>query len=305
MVNDEVGKIVQLSFEVGPGIVIVMVPSVSFPLKENDFEFLLNHFTSTSPHHFLFDCDGLMLDTEPVYSRVGLSVIQELLLSACDCDHQLIDNFPPELKIRIMGCTRFEVAKRVAEFMAAEFGVAIEADRWVQLTVPREEEAFACGEFGLMPGVGELVGLLAGQLKWPLAVATSSTRAQFTAKTSHPHIAPLFTPFTCITCGDDADSTTGSPLKGKPHPAIFEAAKSKLVVGGEGVVLEDSVNGVVAGLRSGHKCIWVQADQSITFEHLLDAIEALGIAHEIDCSRVWVYRAESLNEIVSVIKALL
>ena len=100
-------------------------------------------------------------------------------------------------------------------------------------------------------------------------------------------------------------STTGSPLKGKPHPAIFEAAKSKLVVGGEGVVLEDSVNGVIAGLRSGHKCIWVQDDQSITFEHLLDAIEALGIAHEIDCSRVWVYRAKSLNEIVSVIKALL
>ena len=153
-----------------------------------------------------------------------------------------------------------------------------------------------------MPGIVDLVSLVKSK-GFKAAVATSSARETFLLK-SGPHSA-LFAAFDAITCGDDPDysdpNTNDSDrpqVKGKPHPSIFRTARHHLnCAERHGIVLEDSPNGVVAALRSGHSCIWVPAKRGASFD-LIDEI----LGGEIVKDNLWVYRADSLYEVIEALK---
>ena len=259
---------------------------------------------STAHPHILFDCDGLILDTEPIYSHVALSSIKHLLSLHNKEATDSTDLFPLSIKLKVMGGSKEQVSHNMATYLSSVQNIPITADEWSAITTPLESHHFSLG-CPLMPFIHETVNLFI-QRRWPIAVATSSSRSTFLLK-SQPH-SDLFSNFHAITCGDDPDYSAESHLslpslvrpsvKGKPDPSIFRTARHHLnrSPSHPGIVLEDSPNGVVAALRSGHSCIWVPAKDVAPGFQLIDAV-LKDYAHEIQTG-LWVYRATSLQELV-------
>lgn len=278
-----------------------------------------DHHHDHDRHHILFDCDGLILDTEPIYSQVALQSIRHFLsLSSSDNKHlhhhqhhhhhnQHANQeyhetlFPHSLKLKVMGGDKFQVAQFMAEHVNTLNSVQITAQDWSNHTEPLETELFTLG-CNLMPYVKELVDSLVKK-GWLIAVATSSSRHCFTIK-SAPH-SSFFSSFPVITCGDDPDFSNGNchnrPVQGKPHPSIFSTARHHLnrLPSQPGIALEDSPNGVVAALRSGHSCIWVPAE---SVQEGFDPIDEISskFPNEID-PNLFVYRAKSLKDLLDII----
>ncbi|KAK1924228.1 HAD-like domain-containing protein [Papiliotrema laurentii] len=107
----------------------------------------------------------------------------------------------------------------------------------------------------------------------PIALATGSNYANLLLKTSHlPEIFDLFPPANILT----ADSPEVKPGRGKPQPDIFLAAAHSLGrdVGtahscteaqraerAKGLVFEDAVPGVKAGVAAHMNVVWVPDEQ--------------------------------------------
>jgi len=112
-----------------------------------------------------------------------------------------------------------------------------------------------------------------------MAVATSSKRGTFTFKTRH--LKELFDLFEGrIVCSDDVDPETGESVipegRGKPAPDIYLTAAKKMLnlpltitedpeqisaeelsLRKKGLVFEDAIPGVEAGLRAGMNVVWI------------------------------------------------
>ena len=168
------------------------------------------HGTSTSsntPPHILFDCDGLILDTEPIYSLAAISSLRHFTRSSAIPADQL---FPESLKLKVMGGTESQVSQQMADHLNAllsNHNQLISADDWSAHTTPLETHHFSLG-CPLMPGIVDLVALVKSK-GFKAAVATSSARESFLLK-SGPHSA-LFAAFDAITCGDDPDYRVTQP----------------------------------------------------------------------------------------------
>lgn len=264
-------------------------------------DFLQSAFTSNPRQHLLFDCDGLILDTEPIYSHVALLTLRHFL-----GDSHIIDEaslFPLELKMKVMGGTKSLVSTQMAHYLNSLLppnSNPVTPSQWADHTTPLESHFFSLG-CPLMPGIAELVALVKDK-GLPAAVATSSARSTFLLKSS-PHYDQVFSRFDTIVCGDDPDYTypiceNRPVVKGKPHPSIFRTARHHLnrQPSHPGIVLEDSPNGVVAALRSGHSCIWIPAVKDCSFD-VIDEI----LNHQSIQDGLWVYRADSLYEVINCI----
>lgn len=98
----------------------------------------------------------------------------------------------------------------------------------------------------------------------PVALATSSHRANYILKTSHlPQVFSSFSPTQTI-LGDDARIPKG---RGKPAPDIYFLALETInherrlrkvaeILPAECLVFEDSVPGIEAGRRAGMQVVW-------------------------------------------------
>lgn len=269
---------------------------------QSDSQFLKSIISSQSQtSHVLFDCDGLILDTEPIYNKVALHLLQQFLPN-----HPAGQNlYPNELKNKVMGGSREQVAKHMIDHLKSFNGYSnnLTPQDWIDKSIPLESHYFSLG-CPLMPSVSAVINLFVNELKWPAAVATSSSRHTFAIKSaSH---AQIFSSFQNITCGDDLDKSSESPgsletrVKGKPDPSIFRTARHHLnrSPSQPGIVLEDSPNGVVAALRSGHSCIWVPAAHLNSSFSLIDDI--LNEFNDLPSKDLWVYKATSLKEIYEI-----
>jgi pseudouridine-5'-monophosphatase len=113
-----------------------------------------------------------------------------------------------------------------------------------------------------MPGVEALLEELLGH-RVPVAVATSSVTALYTAKTARH---AWFERFTAIVCGDDPRVRAV-----KPAPDIFlAAAESVGVEPAECVVVEDSPAGIRAGIAAGMRVV-AAPDPNVSDEHVAHA----------------------------------
>ncbi|HEY5959435.1 MAG TPA: HAD-IA family hydrolase [Polyangiaceae bacterium] len=193
----------------------------------------------------IFDLDGVLLDTEPLYTQATTSVVAEFGKS-----------YTWDLKRRIMGGS----ALAGAELIVAELELPISAaeylrrrrvllDQLLQVTVP-------------IDGAETLVqSLHAFGLR--LAIATSSERALFELKTRAHN---WFSFFSASVCGDDPRL-----LNPKPAPDIFEMAAQELGVRSRDcVVFEDSPAGVLGASRSGARVV-ARRDPAISAEELAPA----------------------------------
>jgi len=183
--------------------------------------------------HVIFDMDGTLLDTEPVYTIATQEILSEYGKT-----------YEWSLKAQMMGKPALDAAKILVEATQ----IPITPEEYLALREPKQNLLFA--NVPPLPGATELVAHLKRH-NIPQAVATSSRLGAYKIKTnSHS----WFSHFDHIVVGDD-------PLvkKGKPSPDIFlEAARRWGVIDPKQVlVFEDAPSGVEAALAAGMHVIAV------------------------------------------------
>jgi pseudouridine-5'-monophosphatase len=202
--------------------------------------------------HVLFDMDGLLLDTEPLYTAATEAVAAR---HGSTDPSGLPLAFTWDLKVRQMGLP----SKELAILIVKELRLPISPEQYTMEVRQIQEETFP--NCDLMPGAERLVRYLAALPKVQIAVATSSPRDTYELKTrKHKE---LFSLFNHVVCG----SSDPEVKRGKPAPDIFQVCASRFpdpIPGMQFVphpasclVLEDSPAGVRAALAAGMRCLMV------------------------------------------------
>jgi pseudouridine-5'-monophosphatase len=183
--------------------------------------------------HVIYDNDGLLLDTEPFYTKA----------------HQIIASrygkvFDWTVKSKMIGLRAEDSAKVMLNALQLPFSVAEYLDARKHLL----EEMFPQAE--PMPGAVRLTTHL-HRIAVPQAVATSSDRYSFDLKiTRHRE---WFSIFRCVVTGDDPEIKHG-----KPAPDIFLLTAKRLQAPPSScLVFEDSPAGVEAAHAAGMRVIAV------------------------------------------------
>lgn len=178
----------------------------------------------TAPEAVVFDCDGLLVDTESRWSVVEAAVFAEH-------GHP----FGPEQKALVIGRT----VDSAAEVMAKHFGRP-EAAADLAAELLRRAHAEIARAAAPLPGARELV--LACRAAVPVAVASNSPRELLDAALESAGLAGYFS-------HSFAADEVRSP---KPAPDLYLAACEALGVAPERcVAFEDSATGVAAARAAG------------------------------------------------------
>lgn len=174
----------------------------------------------------LFDLDGVLLDTEPLYTAATQAVVSRFGRT-----------YTFDIKRRIMGGS----AKNGADVVIRELNLPITADEYLAERRTHLERLFQ--RTVPIEGAEELVRYLSNR-GLRLAIATSSERVLFELK-SRNH--SWFSLFSKVVCGDDPRI-----LAPKPAPYIFRVAAMELgTTADHCLVFEDSPAGVAAGHAAG------------------------------------------------------
>jgi HAD superfamily hydrolase (TIGR01509 family) len=182
------------------------------------------------PDAIVFDCDGLLMDTEACWSIAETAMFAR---------HGL--PFGPKDKATLIGRS-IPVAAGV---MAQRFGrpgeiAAIEAE----MTALAGHEIAAHAE--PMPGAHRLIELIAGRL--PLAVASNATRALLDAALARGHFGAVFRV-------SIAAEEVPAP---KPAPDIYlEACRRLDVAPARALAFEDSLTGARSARAAGLKVVGI------------------------------------------------
>ncbi|KAJ2160303.1 hypothetical protein GGF46_002349 [Coemansia sp. RSA 552] len=184
----------------------------------------------------IFDMDGLLLDTETLYSDVTNRIIEPYGKT-----------FPIETKAKMMG----RDSRTATDILLADLELPLTFEEY-DAEASRLKKIFFRMAM-MMPGAEALLKYLA-QHSIPIALATSSTKEMFAIKTeSHDEVFKLFSDN--ITCGDDP-----AVVQSKPAPDIFLVAMKRLDTAlqpAECLVFEDAANGVQAATNAGMQSVWV------------------------------------------------
>lgn len=205
----------------------------------------------THVKYCLFDMDGLLLDTERVYTEVTTEIVS-----------RFGKTFEWSLKAKMMGLKEHDAAV----LLVSELQIPMTPQQYLA-----ERNALHAARFPSckpLPGVERLVHHLK-QHNIPIAVATSSHLEAFKLKTMNNE--SLFSLFDVIVTGDDP-----SIKRGKPAPDIFlEAGKRLLQLDSfdsedqqltkSFLVFEDAPSGVRAALNANMHVCWVH-DKMLTLD---------------------------------------
>lgn len=173
----------------------------------------------------IFDMDGLMLDTEPLYRAACQQAAAEFGYTLSDAIHS-----------RLMGRNTADSEQVVMDEFGPEFPMDAFRARCQAL-----ETAFQESPIPKKHGLDELLNLLDSR-GIPKAVATSTRR---TIAAPRLTATGLLDRFNAITTGDEVTN-------GKPAPDLFLLAAQRLGIGqAECLVLEDAEPGVIAAHRAG------------------------------------------------------
>ena len=188
----------------------------------------------------LWDMDGLLVDSEPLWT------VAEVELAA-----QLGGEWSDQLKADIAG-TRLDVAvPRILEHYgcAATPEAVAESSTWL---LGRMVELFT-DAVDVRPGVLDLLAELA-DAGVPQALVSSSYRVLVDSVLGHG-----FGAFATTLAGDEV-------VHGKPHPEPYLTAAARLGVSPDRcVVLEDSVAGVLSGQAAGCAVVAVPSVPGVSF----------------------------------------
>ncbi|MBS9532460.1 HAD family phosphatase [Mycobacterium sp. M1] len=196
----------------------------------------------------VFDCDGLLLDTESCWSRAEASLFADRGF-----------DFGPAEKDLLIGRT----VEAACANMAAHFGHPGQGRRLEAELFSRVEAELAV-RVDPMPGAVRLLNLLAGRI--PIAVATNSPRALLTTALRTSGLDRFFG---VTVAADEVD-------RPKPDPQLYLRAFELLGAAPQtGVALEDSATGVAAARAAGAFLVTVpsQPGRRLDGDYLTDALD--------------------------------
>jgi len=178
----------------------------------------------------IFDMDGLLLDTEPLWAKSMLKVAENY-------------GIPMNLQ-RLKETTGLRIYE-VTEYWSEKYPWQGSSARQVADEILDDIIASSKAVATIMDGVEQTLILLKKN-NYKIGLASSSPQHMIDALVDHFNLRHYFH---CISSADVV-------ALGKPHPAVFlhcaECLGSKP---GECVVLEDSVNGMIAGKAARMKVI--------------------------------------------------
>jgi pseudouridine 5'-phosphatase len=184
------------------------------------------------PTHVIFDLDGTLVDTEPLYTQAAERIVA-----------RFGKVFDFGIKRQIMGGGPLAGARFVVEHL--ELPLSPEQYLEEREVILRE----ACKTARAMPGAIRLIDALRAR-GIPLAIGTSSSRELCQIKLAAQPFGALFH---TITCSDDPGVASA-----KPAPDIFLAAARGLGAAPERcLVFEDTPKGVAAARAAGMEVIAV------------------------------------------------
>lgn len=217
---------------------------------------------STAPQitHVIYDNDGLLLDTEPFYTRAH----QELAA-------RFGKVFDWTVKAKMIGLRAEDSAHYIINALGLPFSVEEYLDERKHLLETMFPQADP------MPGAVKLTTHL-HKSGIPQAVASSSDRYYFDLKiTRHREWYKMFE---CIILGDDPEIRHG-----KPAPDIFLLAAERMQAKPENcLVIEDAPSGVQAGRAAGMFVVAVP-DPNMDDRSYAGAHQIIRSLQELDLSR--------------------
>ncbi|KAI5889158.1 HAD-like protein [Schizophyllum commune H4-8] len=201
--------------------------------------------------YVLFDMDGLMIDSERIYTEVTNEILGR---------HGKTMTW--DIKAGCMGKPEKDAIAHLLSFFP---DIQLDPEDYA-LERNRLQDA-AWPSVQLLPGIERLVAHLHAH-HIPIAVATGSRRSKYALKTAH--LGHVFERFgAAVVCGDDL-----ADARGKPAPDIFlaaargalgrdvgvpgvEATEGQVRERAKGLVFEDAMPGMQAGKRAGMNVVWV------------------------------------------------
>ena len=212
-------------------------------------DFHLPGYNYTSVDHVIFDMDGLLLNTQTMYSKVAQGLLAK---------HGKVPDV--EFKMKVIGRAAPEAAKMIVE----HYQLPYTPSDYLAMVESELEAMFPTCD--LMPGAERLIRHLHSN-NVPIAVATSSARKMFQLKTSTKH-SEIFGLFHHIVTGDDSEISAA-----KPSPEIYRVCAARFQSpGARCLVFEDAPNGVTAGLAADMQVVMVP-QQGTTKQYLLPATQ--------------------------------
>ena len=187
---------------------------------------------STPAPPVIFDLDGTLVDSEPLYYEAGRQVLAE----------HGVSGFTWEEHLRFLGVGTRETLRT----LRAEYGIAAPVEQLLD-EKNRVYLALAHRSVVAFPKMRRLAELLA-ESGAALAVASGSSRAAIDAVLTGTGLAPLF----------PVRVSAEEVGRGKPAPDVFlEAARRLGARPVDCVALEDAPAGAEAARRAGMRCVAV------------------------------------------------
>ncbi len=178
----------------------------------------------------VFDLDGVIVDSEPVWEQVRRQVVAERGGS-----------WAPDAQRRIMGMSTGEWAR----YLSAGLGVGLPPEQVAELVIARMQDRYA-EHVPLLPGAAGAVRRLAA--RWPLGLASSSPPALIGTVLDLAGLRDCFA----------VAMSTEQVAQGKPAPDIYLAVAGRLGHPPDRcAAVEDSSNGLRAAAAAGLRVIAV------------------------------------------------
>jgi HAD superfamily hydrolase (TIGR01509 family) len=172
----------------------------------------------------VFDMDGVLIDSEPVWERVRRKLVAERG-----------GRWPDDAQDRMMGMSTAEWSRYISE----DFGVGL-APRQVAELVVEAMTAEYRAHLPLLPGAVDAVRDLSG--RWRLAVASSAPKSLIEAVLDASGLRPEFA----------ASVSSEEVDRGKPAPDVYLEATARLgLPPGNCAAVEDSSNGLRSAAAAG------------------------------------------------------
>ena len=186
------------------------------------------------PQALIFDLDGTLLDTEPLYTEAAQSVLD-----------QYGKTFTPELKRKIMGGNSLAGARTTV----SELDVPLTPEEFLEQRGVHLKRLFP--DTLEITGASEFLASVSTDGP-PMGLATSSLRSLAEIKIGDRDWLSLFE---TVVCGDDP-----SLENSKPAPDIFLLCAERMGIDpANAIAFEDSRNGVQAAKSAGMKVIAIDS----------------------------------------------